>query len=209
MKVGDSVRIAIDLHVRGEFEASMLHACAAIDGTAKKRFGEKRGNADRFTQLLRDHYDVLGPMGLPGINIASTRWPVKVRTPKAPGGGVDIADLIYGVHRCTEGHGDELPDGFELLSNSTGQAGVTHLMFAPGKVRLSDRIVWALLAVAVLAPENGDQQVPDGYTLSYGRNNYVMEINRWWARASDFGIVLASDPPPPLVHLDLAKMSTH
>jgi len=36
MNVGDSVRKAIDDHEDGEMDASMLHSCNAVDGTAKK-----------------------------------------------------------------------------------------------------------------------------------------------------------------------------
>jgi hypothetical protein len=36
MNVGESVRKAIDDWEHGELEAAMLHACNAVDGTAKK-----------------------------------------------------------------------------------------------------------------------------------------------------------------------------
>jgi hypothetical protein len=38
MNVGDSVRKAIDDWEQGELESSMLHACNAVDGTAKKLY---------------------------------------------------------------------------------------------------------------------------------------------------------------------------
>lgn len=37
------------------------------------------------------------------------------------------------------------------------------------RVRLSDRIIFGLLAVAVLSSANTGQEVPDGYHLTFGR----------------------------------------
>jgi hypothetical protein len=176
----------------------MLHACNAIDGTATKLFPTLGSNA-RFTKLLRDNYGVLGPMAAPGINLAETRWPVRVSRPKAPGGQPDFADVIYGIHRCTHGHGAELPDGFELFPDAAGPDRVTRLLVTDGKVNLSDRVIFALLAVAVLEPVNVGQRVPDDYFLTYAGTQ--LAINQWWGRKDDF-LVLARTAQLPNVKLD-------
>lgn len=197
MNVGESVKLAIDAWERGELDNAMLHACNAVDGTAKKAHPSIRGSNLRFTTLLRESYDALGPMGLPGIDIEKTRFPmVKVERPKAVG-GPDIADIIYGVHRCTHGHGDELPAGFQLIPNAGSQPGYTGLFIeTSGKIRLSDRMIFGLLAVAVLSPVNSDQTVPDGYHLTFGRQQVVLEINDWWGRKDDFAAISATEPMP-------------
>ena len=150
--VGDSVRKAIDDWSLGDFEFAMLHACNAVDGTAAKAYQQVQGSNARFTNCLRDNYDVLGPMGMPGIDLVNTRWPIKVDRPKAKGSGPDLADVIYGIHRCTHGHGAELPDGFELIANAGGTPEYTRVAVQRGKIQLSDRIIFALVAVAVFAP---------------------------------------------------------
>ena len=193
MNVGDSVRIAIDDWQRGELESAMLHACNAVDGTANKLHPKDGSNA-RFTRLLRDNYAILGPMGAPGINLRETRFPVEVKRPKAEGGKPDIADVIYGIHRCTQGHGDELPEGFELLPDVAGPPGLTHISIQKGKVRLSDRVIFGLLAVAVLSPANEGQAVPDSYYLTFGK--VKLPINEWWGRAADFASLVAKKPMP-------------
>jgi hypothetical protein len=63
-----------------------------------------------------------------------------------------------------------------------------------GKVRLSDRVLFGLLAVAVLSRANADQRVPDGYYLSFAEVR--LPINDWWGRASDFGLIVAREPMP-------------
>lgn len=196
MRVGESVKLAIDAWTRGEPDHAMLHACNAVDGTAKKAYPGITGSNRRFTTLLRDNYDVLGPMAAPGINLAETPFPIKVQNPKAKG-RPDIADLIYGIHRCSHGHGDELPGGFELLPDAAQEVGRTRILIEKtGKVRLSDRVIFGLLAVAVFAPVNADQAVPDGYRLIFGKQQLVLPINEWWGRHDDFGAVAATEPMP-------------
>ena len=195
MNVGNSVRKAIDDWEANELEASMLHACNAIDGTAKKIY-HKLGSNARFTQLLRDYYVILGPIAFPGINLVETRFPVKVDRPKAPGGKPDLADVIYGIHRCSHGHGDELPSGFALISDARGEAGYTRVKVERGAIQLSDRVIFGLIAVAVMCPINKDQSVPDGYYLTFGRSTEKLMINKWWGRAADFPAIVAKEPMP-------------
>lgn len=194
MNVGNSVRKAVDDWERRELESAMLHACNAVDGTAKKLY-PTLGNNARFTRLLRENYDIFGPMGAPGINLMETRFPVRVVRPKAEGGKPDIADVVYGIHRCAHGHGDQLPDGFELLPDAAGPPRYTRMFIEKGKVQLSDRVIFGLLAVAVLSPANTDQTVPDGYHLTFG-GKVVLLINEWWGRAADFASIAAQEPLP-------------
>lgn len=194
--VGNSVRMAIKDWESGEMESAMLHACNAVDGTAKKTYPNLGSNA-RFTRLIRDNYGIFGPMGLPGVNVTETRWDVVVERPKASGGMPDIADVVYGVHRCSHGHGEELPDGFELIADAAGPKMLTHLHIERGKVRLSDRVIFALLAVTVFSKENLGQVVPDGYYLSY--EGMIMPINEWWGRAEDFLAIAAAQNIPSVI----------
>ena len=166
MNVGQSVRKAINDWTQGDLEAAMLHACNAIDGTAKKLY-PKLSTRDRFTHLLRANYGILGPMGAPGVNCHESKFPVKLPNHEAEN-FLDLADIVYLVHRCTHSHGDELPDGFELLSDVAGPPRVTRLRFNHGRLQLSDRIIFGLLAVAVTSPVNIGQSVPGGYVLTYG-----------------------------------------
>jgi hypothetical protein len=201
MNVGESIRKAIDDWELGEIESAMLHACNSVDGTAKKVHPDLGSNA-RFTALLRTNYEVFGAMGAPGINLIKTRFPVTVERPKASGGQPDIADVIYGIHRCAHGHGEQLPDGFALIQDAAYPKRPTTIEVEKGKVRLSDRIIFGLLAVSVLSPANKDQLVPTGYFLSFGVSKFP--INDWWGRATDFQSIVAQSPMPS-VTLDFGE----
>jgi hypothetical protein len=183
----------------------MLHACNAVDGTAGKQY-PRVGNKQRFTRLLRENYDVLGPMGAPNIDLQATRWPVPVNKPTAPRGGADLADVLYGVHRCTHGHGDVLPKGFDLLPDARGPAGITRMRVVDGAAQLSDRVVFGLLAVAVLSRSNAAESAPDGYLLSYG--DRLLPLNEWWGRKVDFLSVVREGPKLIAVVLDFGDWAT-
>jgi hypothetical protein len=182
--VGRSVTKTIDEIEIGDLESAMLHACNAIDGTATKALPYQKGSNKRFTDYLRSNYTILGAMGMPGINLDETRFPVQVSRPKAPGGKPDLADVLYAIHRCTHGHGAEMPQGFELRPDFGSGSANTSIQIEEGRVQLSDRILFGLLAVAVMAPENTGQQTPAGYHLTLAGQIY--EINDWWGKREEF-----------------------
>ena len=140
MDVGRSVTKTIDELEGGDFESAMLHACNAIDGTAAKALPNESGSNKRFTDFLRNNYVILGAMGMPGIALHETRFPIDVARPKAPGGKPDLADVLYGIHRCTRGHGSEMPKGFELIPDFGSGSDITSIQIEKGRIQLSDRM---------------------------------------------------------------------
>lgn len=184
MNVGRSVTKAIDEIEGGDLESAMLHACNAVDGTALKALPGEAGSNKRFTDFLRSNYAILGTMGVPGINLIETRFPIKVMKPKAIGGVPDLADVLYGIHRCTHGHGSEMPEGFELIPDFSSGSDNTSIHIEKGRIQLSDRIIFGLLAVAVMDPKNMGQQAPDGYHFALAGKTY--EINDWWGKRAEF-----------------------
>lgn len=107
----------------------------------------------------------------------------------------DMAEVIYGIHRCAHGHGEELPAGFELLEDAAGPPELTRISIENGTIQLSDRVIFGLLFVAVLEPVNSGGRVPDSYFLFYGRSHELV-INAWWGRAADFRRLVAENPLP-------------
>lgn len=197
MNVGRSVTKTIDEIEGGDLESAMLHACNAIDGTAVKAMPSKSGSNKQFTEFLRNNYVILGAMGMPGINLYETRFPIKVERPKAVGGVPDLADVLYGIHRCTHGHGSEMPKGFELLPDFRQGSDYTTVQIQKGRIQLSDRILFGLLAVAVMAPQNVGQAAPAGYHLTLLGRTY--EINDWWGKRAEFEQVCQQANPIQII----------
>jgi hypothetical protein len=184
--VADSVIRSLDLWERREWEAAMQHACNAVDATGNKRYPQL-GVAGRFKHTIRDSLDIFRVMTQPGIDFDQTRFPVAVKSDLSDG-RPDIADVLYAIHRCSRGHIDELPQGFELTPAGPRPAGV-HI-WRTGKIQLPAAAVIGLLSIAVLAPENKGQAIPDGYTLSWGQ--HVFQINGWWGWQDHFREIIGA-----------------
>lgn len=198
MNVGDCVKHAIDEWGRRKWDAAMLHACNAIDGTGKKRY-PKLGVAARFKRTIRDSIDIFRMVGTPGFNVEQTRFPAAVKS-DLPDKRPDIADVIYGIHRCAHGHGDELPSGFELTPIKNGQA---EMWFAVGgRVQLPASVVSGLIAIAVFAPENKGQVIPPVYQLNIAKQKFF--INQWWGREAEFRDLVRVDQFPPGITIDFS-----
>ena len=162
----------------------MLHACNAVDGTSKKRY-PNLPVTERFKRTIRDSIDIFGAVALTGLNVELIRFPVAVKS-DLPDKRPDVADVIYGVHRCTHGHGDELPDGFELTPIQDGGDSVNIRLKRDGTVQLPTSVVMGLLAVAVFAPENKDQKIGRGANYGLTLVWQRLMLNDWWGREADF-----------------------
>lgn len=202
MKVGKSVSKAIDDWLAGDSESAMLHACNAVDGTARKKPYGNSGNAARFCRLIREETEIFGKFGMPGINLDTTRFPISLANKSMV--ALDIAEILYKVHRCTHGHGDELEDGFELYPDAAGPEPITTMQWSGGKLRLSDSILFAMIGVAVVAPENVGQQTTDGHYLTFNRGAPML-INEWWGRRDDM-LAVVRTVEMPSVHLDFSNI---
>jgi hypothetical protein len=77
---------------------------------------------------------------------------------------------------------------------------VTTMYAESGRVRLSDRTIFGLLAVVVASPVNIGQRVPGGYHLTFNGQHHLM-INEWWGRTDDMLELLATVKLPS-VHLN-------
>jgi hypothetical protein len=94
---------------------------------------------------------------------------------------------------------------FRTRQDPAGPVRHTRMEIERGKVRLSDRMIFGLLAVAILSSANQDQadRKLDGYYLSFG-SSAKLTVNEWWGRANEFAAIAAQDPTP-VVKLDFGN----
>ncbi|UPK65313.1 hypothetical protein MYP14_08355 [Rhodococcus pyridinivorans] len=194
MKISEHVKLALDSMDRGETDAAMLHACAAVDGTGKKKH-PKMGSGDRFRIVLRDWYSIIGPMAAGGINLYETRFHIPRRdNPDLP--LPDFADLIYKYHRNPHAHGEAVAQGFELGDSPFGPFS-TRLEFTPTTARLATSTPAALVAAAVADPVNDDERIstdPTGYEFRYWFNGIALSfhVDSCWGRGEHIASVIQS-----------------
>ncbi len=190
VEVGGAVRRSLDHWERREWDLAVVHACNALDGTAKKRYPHE-GVASRFKRTLRDSLDIFATMAAPTVDFEQTRFPIAVKSDLSDS-RPDIADVLYGIHRWNHGHDNELPKGFELTPHGPRPLGI-HIWSA-GKIQLPAAVVIGVLAVAVFSPENKDQTIPDGYQLSWYQ--HVFNICLWWGWQDHFREIIGNSQIP-------------
>jgi len=174
VEVGDSVKRSLDLWESQQWAAALTHGSNAVDATAKKRY-PREGVATRYRRTIRDSLDIFASMAAPGIDFTRTRFPIAVHSDRDDG-RPDIADVLLGLHRMIHGHADDLPNGCELTPH--GPRPATIHIWRNGKVQLPASAAIGLLAVAVFAPENKGEAIPEGYHLSW--NQHEFRISLWW-----------------------------
>ena len=179
MKLPDQVRCAIEDTEAGKFEAALLHACTGIDATSRRLFPNEKLVGVRYKDCLRHYYWLLEPMVGSGINLEETRFTnIKLKGVTSP----DFADVVYEVFRCHHAHGDEVPPEFEVVPTVGGWG--SRWVLAEGRLHMPDRVVWALLALAVLSRVNAGERSDGEYYMSLGDERFI--IAQWWGREADF-----------------------
>jgi hypothetical protein len=182
MTVETHVHAALDATDRGRLDAGLLHACIAVDATARKLYpGAQVG--DRYMTCLREYYWLLEPMIGAGMNLVDTRFP-NVATPKSA--HPDFAEIVYRIFRCNDAHGDEIPVEYALTKS---EAGNYHWYLQHGKLHMPDVVVFALLGVSVFSRANADVRGGGTCVLTMGTD--VFPIRDWWGREDDFRTIAA------------------
>jgi hypothetical protein len=179
MKLSQQVLYAIDDAEMRKFDAALLHACIAIDTTSKRLYPSETKVGRRFVTCLRDYYWIVEPMIGAGLNLVETRFTnVHLRNNHSP----DLADIIYEIFRCGHAHGDEVPAQFSVRPTTGGFN--SDWLLGPGEIHMPDRVVWALLSVAVFSKVNRSEKSSGAYYLSLGDDRFP--VCDWWGREDDF-----------------------
>lgn len=189
MKTQNHVIYSIDAFERGEKDNSLLHACIAIDSTAQKLFNTSHSTSHNHKECIRRYYWLMQYF-LPGINYTKTMFS-NITIVNQYGKTIanpDLADLIYHIHRCNETHGKETSKNYQLLPSVFNADGCI-LKLEEGVVQISERIVWALLAISVFSKVNSSlQSEGDYYLLSCSNNNFA--IKDYWGKEKEVEAIL-------------------
>lgn len=181
MKISQHVHSALLDWDAGRVESAMMHACAALDGTAARMFQSERKNSVRFKRCIRQFHWLIEPALAIGINLDTSRFKnVPLRNNLAP----DFADVVYEIHRCAHAHGDEVPQEFELILCADNEFSWT---MGEGVLQLPHRALFALLFVAVFAPVNSrEAPLPGAYlSLGYGEGQDRFDLGTSWGKSAD------------------------
>lgn len=184
MKLPRHVICAIDDAAQGKFDSALLHACITIDTTSKRLAPQEKRVGVRYVDCLRRYYWLLEPMIGAGLNLVETKFSnIQLKNTSAP----DLAEVIYEIFRCSHAHGDEVPPEFSVLPSHGNFYSKWEL--GNGELHMPDRVIWALLAVAVFSKVNAQEKSEGSYYLSLGDERFL--IADWWGREEDFRPIAA------------------
>jgi hypothetical protein len=184
MKLTKHVLYAIDDADAGKFDSALMHACIAVDGTARRLYPKSTSNRVRYVNTLRQYYWLIEPMMGAGLDLEKSRFGnVPLNKNPTP----DFADVIYEIFRCGHAHGDEVPEAFSVCSTH-GPFGSTWEI-RRGELHMPDRVIWALLSVSVLSEVNRGEKTTGTYYLSLAEERFP--IKDWWGREDDFQSIAA------------------
>lgn len=195
MTIEDHVKFAIDDYQSQKFESALMHACFAIEGTARNLYKKDPATRKDYKACLREYYWIIEPMIGGGINLDETPF-TNLKIDNGHGKQlttIDLADVIYHIFRCSLGHCKSIPLKYKLRTTVNGfptwSVGNNELM-------MPDCIIWALLAVSVFSKTNSGIKTKGDYFLSYGLKKFI--IKDWWGKEDDFKKDLSNIKPNPI-----------
>lgn len=189
MRIEQHIIKAFDDIAQNEFDASLLHACIALDGTAQKRAGKDKSSAVDYKKLIRDYYWVIEPMIGAGLNLEETKWR-DLTIPDYNGQPIpdpDFADIVYNIFRCSHAHGKEIPASYGFLDVEDGRS---CWRISDNSLYMPTRVVWALIAVSVFAEINSNIKTNTDHYLTWGSESlgigiHVFPLKNSWGKEDE------------------------
>jgi hypothetical protein len=188
MKMAQRVAYAIDDASNGKLLSSLMHACAAIDGTGAALY-PGAGVRDRFVATFHRYLWVIEPMLAIGLNLEETtfKW-IALRNRPAK-----LSEVVYEIFRCNLAHGTEVPSGFDIVLATSEE--LRSVQIGHQKLTLPHTLIFGLLAAAVFSEANKEQRLNSGnYWLSCG--TMYFGIDEWWGRETDARICFSTIRAP-------------
>jgi hypothetical protein len=190
MELEKHVLSAIDDYNLGKPDSALMHACTAIEGTARHLYSKDTAGKSDYNKCIRTYYWIIEPMMSGCVNLEDTKWDnVEVddghgKSIKSP----DLADIIYHIFRCSHAHSKPVPKNYQLLPAVDGYS---QWLLADGMIHMPERIIWALLGVSVFSKANAGIRTSGDYYLSWGSEAPGLGIAKfvikdWWGREDDF-----------------------
>lgn len=204
MELSQHVLKAIKDCGQSDSDSALLHACLAIEATARNLYGF--GGRKAYKDCIRQYLWIVEAMMGYGLNLKETTWG-NAKVDDGYGGLVVVnsfEDIIYHIFRCNNAHAKPVTQNYELLPILDNKM---HWQIGGGFIRMPENVLWALLAISVFSGKNSSIKTSGNYFLTLGGETFV--IKDWWGREDDFKIFLNKRFPNPtkvkidgLRHLD-------
>ncbi|MDO8739975.1 MAG: hypothetical protein Q7J54_00180 [Candidatus Woesearchaeota archaeon] len=183
MRIEQHVIKSFDDFLQNEFDAALLHACIALDGTAQKYVKKVDAGREDYVKLIRDYYWIIEPMIGAGLNLEETKFRrLTIMKSNKPITDPDFADVVYNIFRCSHAHGKEIPAGYGFLPVEDGKS---YWQFGDNIFYMPTRAIWALLAISIFAKTNKNIKTNTNHFLTWGSQTlgigeYKFHLKDYW-----------------------------
>jgi hypothetical protein len=200
MKLQEHVLKAINASNRGDKDEALMHACFAIDGTARNLYSKKKCLRSDYKNCIRSYYWLIEPFIGAGLNLEETKW-THVKLDDGSGKLIqnpDLADIIYHIFRCNHAHANEIPLNYEILESGDGWARWI-VNTSNSTLHMPDKIIWALIGVAVFSKGNTGLSTEGDYYLSWGSEALGIGTTKFlikdhWGKENDLKLFFEQRP---------------
>lgn len=176
MDISDYIKSSLDEADRGNLEQSLMHVCAAIDGTSKRLYKDDRVGV-RFKRFITEHVDLIQHM-FGGVDLEHTIFPFSDSKGKI---GVKFDQIIYNEYRNRLMHGEAMPDGWQVNASIVMHHDLFDINLAKKTMSLPQSAIYALGFPCVLSHINAEQCIGEKHYF-YKDLYYTYFIDRWWGK---------------------------
>ncbi len=176
MSIATFVDSSFALLDAGQYDSALALASAAVDATAKKLYGRRLQNNERYKRFLRDKMPIVTRYGMPGIVAGG----IRIKCHNIPDlktdeeGYVGIEDILYHTLRCGLLHQCEIDERIEFIEE-------TYIGDFSEKFRLPHHVVFGLLLAVISEPVNADEASESDVRLVIEGKEYAIQ-DLWGAQ---------------------------
>jgi len=183
MSIEALVEDSLGLLQKSRFDASMSLACACLDATATKEFGEKVGY--RWKMFTRSRMDIISSVGFGGALLVAPGVNLNIKNPAKPSETVPFESVIYKTIRCFLVHGASLPPGVEFTPDAFygERNGIFHI---------PSNMILALVLAVVSSPSNAGRVM--GIDFQITLSGKKIGINKLWGKTSELRGAISANP---------------
>lgn len=199
MELKSHIEKSLESYDRGDRKEALMHACIAIEATARNVFLIPKASNNDYKNCLRNYWWILEAFGCPGINLEETKW---THLSLLGGNGKqilnpDLADIIYHIFRCADAHAQEIPVKYDLLPRKDNNI-LLGIDFVKKSLQLPESIIFALIAVSVFAAANKQIKSNGTHFLTWEdskHKKYKFLIKDFWGKENELKAIINRSPP--------------
>lgn len=168
LKISDNISATIDELDRNHYELALRHICVAIEQSAKKFFGLKKGKRNNYKNFISNYYWILELMVFQGLDLDKCKFGnFPIETDGKPIKQPSIADIIYHIIRCGLMHDDGVPENIQFTENNS-------IYLDKNILLIPKNFIWGLIAIVTFTKCNKNESIDKRFWIQVSVNRFCL-----------------------------------